>query len=223
MDIKLITITSSNESTLAKNSIIVCELPKVEEADYLKKAPTSSITLALVFGDCIAVALSEYYQTSNEQFRILHPADSIGKNLITIINDIMKKNQENAYVFENDKLIDAMIEIGKKGLGIVSVIDLNYKVKGIITDGDVRKLLVNRTDIYSLSVLEVMNRNFTYISNDILAVEALEILKNKNLNPAPVLDNNHCLIGTITIKSIIEFGIIAWEKLRCLLWMLMGL
>lgn len=204
---KIIGITGNGSSTLAQMSDITQVLPKFDEACHLGLAPTSSTTVALCYGDALAVAASGIYGFRNVDFGKFHPAGSLGKKLILRVEDLMTEGDANAEVSENAHLKDAIIELSKKGLGVVSVINAQRELLGIITDGDLRRQLEKGVNIYDLKLTEVMTTTPTVISEEKLAVEALNTMKQKNVSCLPVL-NTKQLIGTIRLQDIVTAGIV---------------
>lgn len=203
----LVGITGNKKSTLAQASDIVQILPKFEEACYLGFAPTSSTTAVLCYGDALAVVASGVYGFKDVDFGKFHPAGSLGKKLILRVDDIMSNGKNNATVYKAATLKEAVIELSKKGLGIVSVIDDNQRLLGVITDGDLRRQLEKGVDIYALHVEDMMTKNPITIQNDRLAIEALKMMKEYNISCIPVLSHQK-LIGTIKLQDIIHVGIV---------------
>lgn len=203
---KLVGITGNINSTLAHASDIVQILPPFEEACYLGLAPTSSTTAALCYGDSLAVVASEVYEFNNSDFGKFHPAGRLGKRVIFRVEDLMAQGEKNAKVHINVTLKDAIIELSKKGLGAVSIVDNEDSLLGIITDGDLRRQLEKGVDIYALKVEDIMYPKPFTISKERLAVEALKAMKQKNISCLLVTENNKA-IGTIRLQDIIGVGI----------------
>ena len=178
----LIGITGNANSTLAHTSDIVQILPKFREACYLGLAPTSSTTSVLCYGDALAVVASGVYGFKDADFGKFHPAGALGKKLILKVDDLMANGTNNAKVHVNVTLKDAIVELSKKGLGVVSIVDDKDTLLGVITDGDLRRQLEKEADIYSLKVENVMTKTPITIQTGKLAVEALNILKRKNIS-----------------------------------------
>ena len=204
---KLIGLTANQNSTLAKTADIVQILPKFQEACYLGLAPTSSTTAELCYGDALAVVASGIYGFKDSDFGKFHPAGSLGKKLILKVKDLMLSDSKNAIVSKTVPLRDAIIEMGQKGLGIVSIIDDSGKLNGVVTDGDLRRLLLRGVDIYTMALDDVMSKNPLTITDDRLAIEALNIMKSKNISCMPVLSNNK-VVGTIRMQDIVGVGIV---------------
>lgn len=203
----LVGITGNSKSTLAQASDVVQVLPKFEEACYLGLAPTSSTTSALCYGDALAIVASGIYGFKDADFGKCHPAGALGKKLVLKVDDLMEKEKDNAKIYVNVTLKDVIVELSKKGLGIVSIVDNEDNLLGVITDGDLRRRLEKGADIYSLQAEEVMTKTPTTITTGKLAVEALNILKKKNISCMPVIDGTK-VIGTIRLQSIIGIGIV---------------
>lgn len=203
----LVGITGNPNSTLAKSSDIVQILPKFEEACHLGLAPTSSTTAALCYGDSLAVVASGIYGFKDENYAVFHPAGSLGKKLILKVEDLMSKGEKNAKVHINLPLKEAIIELSKKGLGAVAIVNDEEKLLGIITDGDLRRQLEKGVDVYSLKVEDIMSPHPEKIEKDKLAVEALKTLKEKNISCLVVTEAER-VIGMIRLQDIIGVGII---------------
>ena len=203
----LVGITGNGKSTLAQAADIVQVLPEFNEACYLGLAPTASTTTALCYGDALAVVASGVYGFKDIDFGRIHPAGTIGKKLILRVDDLMAIDEANALISENAMLKDAIIELSKKGLGMVSVTDEQGKLQGVVTDGDLRRQLEKGASVYELHVQEVMTKNPITISSGKLAVEALQILKERNVSCMPVIKEEK-VIGTIRLQDIISIGIV---------------
>ena len=205
---KLIGITGNGNSTLAHASDLIQILPPFKEACVLGLAPTSSTTATLCYGDALAVVASEIYGFKKTDFGKFHPAGSLGKKIILRVSDLMSKGEDNPKVNKNALLMEAISVMSKKGLGVVSVVNVNDELIGIITDGDLRRLIEKHIDIYSVIVSEVMTVSPKYYLSDRLAVDALKYLKENKINNLPIVGDKKKLIGTITWQQIVRAGII---------------
>lgn len=206
-DATLVGITGNENSSLANSADIVQVLPKFDEACYLGLAPTSSTTSVLCYGDALAVVASGIYGFKDVDFGKFHPAGSLGKKLVLRVSDLMAKRDGNAIISKGSKLGDAVIELSKKGLGMVSIVSDDNQLLGVITDGDLRRQLEKGVDIYKLMSDDVMTRKPLTIPSNKLAVEALVLLKEKNISALPVLEDGK-VVGTIRIQDILGAGII---------------
>lgn len=204
---KLVGITGNAESTLAKASDICQVLPNFEEACYLGLAPTSSTTAALCYGDALAVVASGIYGFKDVDFGKFHPAGSLGKKLILKVSDLMAKEEKNAKVYLDVSLKDAIIELSKKGLGAVAIVDNKDYILGIITDGDLRRQLEKGADIYNMKVQEIMSTSPLTINGEMLAVDALKVMKEKNVSCLIVTKNDKA-VGIIRLQDIVGIGIV---------------
>ncbi|GIP55873.1 KpsF/GutQ family sugar-phosphate isomerase [Paenibacillus vini] len=207
---KIIAITNNRFSSLAKHSDIICKIPVVDEACILKMAPTSSTTVTLVLGDALAVILSEINNFGKNQYAIFHPAGALGRRLTTRVSDIMHSGSENSSIEIGSTLKDAIVEISKKGLGAVTIIDMDGKLKGILTDGDIRRCMDNDINIYSCPVEEVMTKTPITVLGGSLAIDALIIMQKggKKASVLPVVDENNGSLGLITASDILKLGIV---------------
>lgn len=204
----IIGITGNASSTLAKFSDVLQVLPEFDEACALGLAPTSSTTAVLCYGDALAVVASEAAGFSESDFGKFHPAGALGKKLVLRVKDLMVKEDEIPYVFEESLLIDAIAVMSKKGLGVVSIVNESMVLQGIITDGDLRRIIEKRIDLYKAKVCEVMVRNPKRYKPEKLAVDALHYIKENRINNLPIVDDNDLLCGTITWQMIIRAGIV---------------
>ncbi|MCD8376683.1 MAG: KpsF/GutQ family sugar-phosphate isomerase [Oscillospiraceae bacterium] len=203
----LVGITANRNSTLARAADVAQVLPEFDEACYLGLAPTSSTTAELCYGDALAVVASGLYGFKDADFGRFHPAGSLGKKLVLKVDDLMAQGGEDARISADAPLKDAIVEMSKKGLGVVSAIGETGVLEGIITDGDLRRQLERGVDIYSLHVGDIMTRSPVTIPAGKLAVEALRMMKEKNISCMPVLDGNRP-VGTIKIHDIVGVGIV---------------
>lgn len=205
---ELIAITGNKDSTLAKECNL-CQILEIEkEACFLNLAPTSSTTSVLVYGDALAVVASLETGFGKSDFGLFHPAGTLGKKVLTKVNDIMVMGEDIPLVKCGIKIIDAIMEMSKKGLGVVAVTEQTGKLAGILTDGDLRRAIEKRADLYGDIVDSIMTKNPRYIYADILLVDALQKLKESRLNNYPVVDEKGNVIGMLTWQMIVREGIV---------------
>lgn len=204
----LVGITGNADSLLAQAADIVQILPGFEEACYLGLAPTSSTTAVLCYGDALAVVASELYGFKDADFGKFHPAGSLGKKLILKVRDLMARENEIPAVQSGTLLMEAIPVMSEMGLGIVSVVDEENHLMGIICDGDLRRIIEKKIDIYTVTVDRVMIRNPKTVRKERLAVDALREIKRYSINNLPVIDENRVLVGTITWQQIVKAGIV---------------
>lgn len=211
IDAKMIAVVGNVNSTLAKNSDVVLYAGAEKEADSLGLAPTSSTTAALALGDALAVTLMEKMHFTADNFAVFHPGGSLGRRLLLTVEMVMHKGDNNPVIFENSSIKDALFAMTDKGLGAVSVIDENYMLQGLMTDGDVRRGLENGINFLSLPVKEGMTKKPIVITPDKLAAEALHLMEKHVPHPItvlPVVDNNGKSVGMIHITDLLRQGVV---------------
>jgi len=203
----IFTVTNNAESTIAKTGDINVLIKANEEACPLDLAPTSSTTLALVFGDALAVSLLEHRGFTKDDFAKSHPAGQLGKKLTTLVKDIAIMGNNTPVVSKDASLKDALIEITEKKLGITLVTD-SKKIIGIFTDGDLRRCLNQEKDLLKTSIGTVMTNNFKSIAHDALAIDAAEIMEKNKIFTLVVTQTEDNSRGIITMHQLLESGII---------------
>ncbi len=207
---KLIGISGNKESTLIKEADFYFVFPTIEEACYMKLAPTSSTTAALVLGDAIAVTCAKIKAFTKKDFALFHPAGSLGKSLISTVGDLMSIGKENAIVYQGDSFEKALSEMCRTSLGMVNIVDDSGKLIGVFTDGDLRRKLAEKINIYEIDLKDIITTEPVTIRKDMLAVEALRIMiqGEKKVSVAPVVNENQKVIGSLCAKDIIKAGIV---------------
>ena len=205
---KVVAITGNPNSTLAMYSDIVQVIPKFREACSLNLAPTSTTTATLVYGDALAVVTAMLSGFSEENYGLFHPSGSLGKKLLLRVSDIMAVGERNPFVNSGEYLKNAIIEMSKKTLGVVIVVDDEGGLAGIITDGDLRRLLEKGADVYQLRVEEIMTKTPQYTYAKCMAADALKLLVARRISSLPVLDESNAVVGTITLQNILNTGIV---------------
>jgi arabinose-5-phosphate isomerase len=203
----IFTLTNNADSTIAKTGDINILIKANEEACPLDLAPTSSTTLALVFGDALAVSLLEHRGFTKDDFAKSHPAGQLGKKLTTLVKDIAIMDNSTPVVSKDASLKDALIEITEKKLGITLVAD-GKKIIGIFTDGDLRRCLNQEKDLMRTSIGTVMTNNFKSIAHEALAIDAAEIMEKNKIFTLVVTQTKGNASGIITMHQLLESGII---------------
>ena len=203
----IFTLTNNADSTIAKTGDINILIKANAEACPLDLAPTSSTTLALVFGDALAVSLLEHRGFTKDDFAKSHPAGQLGKKLTTLVKDIAIMDNSTPVVSKDASLKDALIEITEKKLGITLVAD-GKKIIGIFTDGDLRRCLNQEKDLAKTSIGTVMTNNFKSIAHDALAIDAAEIMEKNKIFTLVVTHTKDNASGIITMHQLLESGII---------------
>ena len=205
---KTIAITGKPQSTLAQECQYHFFFPEFEEACYLHLAPTSSTTTLLVLGDALAVIASRAINYTRDDFGLHHPAGALGEKLLVKVKNLMYSGDEDAVVWEGSTLHQAIVEMSKKGLSMVTIVDTEDNIKGIITDGDLRRMLDKNVDVYNAVVDDLMTKNPTTVDYREMAVNALQTMSDKKITCMPVVDEENKLVGTILMQDIFKAGIV---------------
>lgn len=205
---KTVAITGKPKSTLARECQYHFIFPEFEEACYMHLAPTSSTTALLVLGDALALVVSRAKNYTREDFGLYHPAGALGRKLLVHVSDLMHAGKENAVVREQSSLREAIVEMSSKGLSMVSVVDKDGKLKGVITDGDLRRMLERGIDVYHEVIDHVMTKTPRWIDSRDMAVNALQIMSDLKITGMPVLNEEQQVVGTILMQDIFKAGIV---------------
>ena len=200
-------VTGSSNSMIAKSSLLNLDTGISEEACPLDLAPTTSTTAALALGDAIAVALLEARNFSKEDFAKSHPGGKLGKRLVTRVDDLMTKGKNLPKVSMYTTLSKTLIEISDKGLGVALIIEKNT-LKGIFTDGDLRRTLSSEKDPLERPIAKFMSKKIKTISKERLAIDALEIMQKHKIYSIVVLNNKKVPEGIIRMHDLIEAGLV---------------
>ena len=203
-----VAITGNGKSTLAKGCEHCFVFPHFEEACYMHLAPTSSTTALLVLGDAIAVVASKLRNYTKNDFAMHHPAGALGKKLLVKVENIMHIGAENAVIPEGSTLRSAIVEMSAKGLSMVTIVDKDDMLRGIITDGDLRRMLERGVDVYSEIVDNVMTKTPKYIDQREMAVNALQKMSDLRITGMPVLDEAGRVVGSVLMQDIYKAGIV---------------
>lgn len=204
----LIAITSNQKSTLAQECEIVQLMPPIKEACALNLAPTTSTTTVLVYGDALAVAVSQRHNFTESDFALFHPAGALGKKILIRVADIMAQGGEIPLVEEGCSISDAILEMSRKTLGVVTIVNKGGRLVGLLTDGDLRRALEKKVDMYGDIIDTIMTKNPQSITADILAAQALRMLRERSINNYPVVDDQGRVVGVLTWQMIVKAGII---------------
>ena len=186
--VTLIALTGNSDSTLAEHADLILEADVVTEACPHNLAPTASTTAAIALGDALAIALSSYYGFTPEDFALYHPGGSLGRKLLTKVKDVIKIREQNPVVEMKTTVREALFKMTRSRMGSTSIVDQQGKLKGIITDGDIRRLLEKSSDFIDRPVKDYMTVDPISIAPDKLAAEALQIMEAKEINDLPVVE-----------------------------------
>lgn len=199
----LIGMTGNKSSKLAEFSDIVLDTHVDVEACPIKLAPTSSTTVQMALGDALAVSLMELNDFKANDFAKFHPGGSLGKNLISKVDDFL--SSQKPQVSENDSVKDVIISISSSRHGITVVTD-NENIIGVITDGDLRRMLMNEINISEVSAKDIMSLNPKTVERNSLAKDAMKILKDNNIGQLVVTENGK-YFGIIDLHKLLDEGI----------------
>ena len=207
--LKLIVLTGKLDSTLAKAGDVVLNAGVGEEACPLGLAPTASTTAALALGDALAVVLLEKKEFKEQDFARRHPGGILGKKLILRVEDLMKKGDEIPLVREDTPMKEALFEITSKRLGVTGVVDAQGRLVGAITDGDLRRGLEKKGDIFALKAAELMTRKPKVVAAEMLAAEAVAVMEQFPITSLFIVHQpSNKPIGVIHLHDIIQAGVV---------------
>lgn len=204
LQIPLISISKDLLGRLPEEADIALILGDFEEACPLGLAPTSSTTATMVLGDALAIALLEARGFKSEDFALSHPAGTLGKKLLTHVSDLMRAGDDMPLVSGTTSILDALFEITEKRLGMTVVVSDNGDY-GILTDGDIRRLLTVNQDM-NQPIFSVMKKGPITIAPHLMASEALNIMRQRKVNTLIVCDEEK-LIGVIVLRDLVQAGI----------------
>jgi arabinose-5-phosphate isomerase len=207
--IRIIGITANESSSMAVLSDIVLDLKIPREACPLNLAPTASTTAALAVGDAIAVALMRLKNVSAEDFARRHPGGQLGARLLLTVRDVMRKDDQNPVIDVDQSVKEMLVQITAFRVGAISVIAGSGELRGLVTDYDIRKALESDHNIFSMKISEIMNASPEWVFDDVKAVEALEMMRQRNKPTAvlPVLSRTEHVVGMIHLHDLISAGL----------------
>ena len=204
--VNICSVTGNKNSSIALSSKAHISLNLKKEADMLNLAPTSSTTAMMMIGDAISVAITNYEGLKRSDFGENHPGGSLGKSFIKV-REIMIKEKDLPFIDGNISIIDAMEKISKKGFGL-GLIKIKGIVKGIFTDGDLRRMINNRIDLTSTPIKEVMTKNFKFVKDVDLVLDVSRIMEDQKIYSLIVKNSNKKIIGLIRMHEILSAKII---------------
>ena len=206
--IPLICLTGNPKSTLARDSTVVIDVGVKEEACLIGPVPTASTTAALAMGDALAVALLEKRGFKEEDFASIHPGGTLGKRLLLRVEDVMHTGHDVPVVYEDTPMKEVIYEMTSKKLGCTAVQNRQGRLTGVITDGDLRRLLEKTTDIFHKTAVEVMTPSPKVITRDPLAAQAVQVMERHSITALVVVDAAGRPEGIVHLHDILKMGII---------------
>jgi arabinose-5-phosphate isomerase len=209
--VPIIALVGNLNSTLARRADAVIDGSVDQEACPLNLAPTTSTTVALALGDALAMTLMQVKGLTPDDFAVNHPAGQLGKRLTLTVADLMHSGADNPTIALEAMWVDAVKGISAGGLGAVNVVDDAGRLAGIITDGDLRRA-IQKSDPGSLANLrsdELMTRNPTVASPELLAFDALRLMEDRpsQISVLPVIDGDRVCVGLIRLHDIVRSGL----------------
>ncbi len=204
----IIALTGNTKSSLARFSDITINVAVRKEACPLGLAPTASTTAMLAMCDALSVCLLERKGFKEKDFALFHPGGSLGRRLLLKVEDIMRTGRANPVVGEDEAVSSVLLKITRARAGSATVVDKQGKLKGIFTDGDLRRHLEIDRDLPRRKIKAVMTKNPTSISKHHLAAEAMHILETKKIDEMPVVDERGKVVGLLDVQDLLEAGVV---------------
>ena len=203
MNVPIISMTGNANSLIASSSDFHLDISVDNEACPNNLAPTSSTTATLVMGDAIAVSLMSLNNFTSDDFAMSHPSGSLGRRLLTLVSSIMKSGEDIPKVTKEMLLIDSLLVMSEKALGMVLIAE-NEKLMGIFTDGDLRRALESNVDFQKLTIQDVMTKDCKSIEPQEHALIAMQLMEKYSLNSLPVVDSSNNIVGAINMHTLIQ-------------------
>jgi len=208
LGVPLIALTGNPPSTLGRAADVHIDVSVAEEACPLGLAPTASTTAALAMGDALAVALLEARGFTADDFARSHPGGRLGRRLLLLIRDIMHSGDELPRVTPEVRVVDALMEMSQKGLGMTAVVDGEGRLIGVFTDGDVRRALDNSVDVHQATIDTVMSKGCKTVGPEDLAAEALNLMETHKISALLVVDSDNTLVGALNMHDLLRAGVV---------------
>ena len=206
--VPLVAMTGNLRSSLARHADIVLDSGVEKEACPLNLAPTASTTAQLALGDALAVALLDARGFKPEDFARSHPGGALGRKLLTHVTDVMRSGDAVPQVGPEATFSELIREMSRKGLGASAIVDAQRRVLGIFTDGDLRRLIEKGADLRGLKAREVMHANPRTLRDNVLAVEAAEMMEQHRITSVLVVDAQGQLCGAINSNDLMRAKVI---------------
>jgi len=203
MNVPIISMTGNINSLVASSSDFHLDVSVEKEACPNNLAPTSSTTSALVMGDAIAVSLINAHNFTPEDFARSHPSGSLGRRLLTLVSSIMQSGDDIPMVSKETLLIDSLLVMSEKALGMVLIAE-DGKLVGIFTDGDLRRTLESKMDFQKITIEDVMTKDCKSIEPQQPALTAVQMMEKYSLNSMPVVDSKNNIVGAINMHTLIQ-------------------
>ena len=206
--IPVISLTGDTDSELGLASTVNLDAHVAEEACPLGLAPTSSTTAALVMGDALAMALLEARGFTQDDFASSHPGGNLGRRLLVRVKDIMHSGEKIPMVKTGTPLTEALLEMSKKGFGLTTIVDSDERLKGVFTDGDLRRAIDSEKDLQTTLIDTVMSKNYKFISSNSLATEAALLMQNSNIYVLIIENDEGFVEGVVKMHDLLEANVV---------------
>lgn len=208
MGARVISMTGRPDSTLARAADAHLDISVEEEACPLNLAPTASTTATLAMGDALAIALLESRGFTAEDFALSHPSGTLGKRLLLRVSDVMHTGDGIPAVAADATLGAGLVEMSAKGLGMTAIVDDDYRILGIFTDGDLRRALDSGIDVHRTRMADIMHRECKTSTGELLAAEAVHMMEEHKINGLLVVDADQRLVGALNIHDLFRAGVV---------------
>ena len=205
--VPIVSMVGKMNSMLAHGSTVAIDASVTEEACPLDLAPTSSTTVALVLGDALAIALLDRRQFRKEEFALYHPGGTLGKRLLLKVDELMVSGDDIPRVDNAVPLRDAIVEMTGKRLGCTCVVRSDGTLEGIVTDGDLRRLLQKTSDISGITAADAMTRNPKTVRAGSLAVVVLQEMESYKITQIVVVDDRQHPVGVVHLHDLVNAGL----------------
>jgi arabinose-5-phosphate isomerase len=207
LGVPLIALTGNPDSALARIATVHLDIGVPAEACPLNLAPTASTTAALAVGDALAVALLKARGFTEEDFARSHPAGNLGRRLL-FVRDVMRSDEHVPRVHADTTMLDGLMEITSKGLGMTAIVDAEQRMLGVFTDGDLRRALDAAADLRGTRMDQVMTRTPKSVHPGMLAAEAVHLMEAHRITSLIVTDENRKVVGALNVHDLLRAGVI---------------
>lgn len=204
----LISMTGNSRSALARESDVTLDISVKEEAGAMGIVPTASTTATLAMGDALAVALFELRGIQEADFAFFHPGGMLGRRLLLRVKDVMHRGDDIPAVKEEATFKDALFEMTRKKLGMTTVTDGNGNLTGVITDGDLRRLLEKEEQVFRKKAKELMSKKPKMIDENALAAKAVQVMESFSITVLPVTGKNGEMTGVVHLHDLLKIGVV---------------
>ena len=207
-NIPIVSLTGDSQSELGMASTVNLNTHVTEEACPLGLAPTASTTATLVMGDALAMALLEARGFTSDDFAFSHPGGNLGRRVLVKVKDVMHTGKQIPSIMTGTPVSEALIEMSKKGFGLTTIVDSHKKLKGVFTDGDLRRTIDSKKDLHTTLIDEVMSKNYKFISGNSLATEAALLMQSSNIYVLIIENDDGILEGIVKMHDLLDANVV---------------